>query len=808
MKDWGEVSEVFGEIHKKGLEKSLENESEAQTRFDLIDRIIREVLQWEHGQISVEPHTTGIRDGYIDYMLAAGDYKIIIEAKKIGAAFPSPTRRKRLKVEGTILGSEEIKNAIEQAEAYATNKNADVVVVTNGRCWCYFRTGYDDRKKLYGTLLFPFEDLSDAEELFNIFEVHNVESGSLLDIISEEDFILNNRIINRLDNSNYRLGRNSIADHIMVGIDKAIMSESLLSDEDVLKECYVESDNRTKFDKTLQIHLTQYKPEIIEPAKRIKRDHKKDAITDLINVARPNIISPVTLIIGSVGSGKSTYLRHFELVKSREILDNQKAHWVYVDYEKMGVNGNPREFLYKELNNYLLQDNQSNPTDFESAIQPAYSKEIEALKRGPYALLSKNQERFDEKIIEIIDSDFQKVEPYVEKVYNYLASQQLCIIVIDNVDLYEDDSLETNVFSEAISISKTLKCIVFISLRDSTYIKHKNSSIFNAHELKKFWINAPSFKDVLSKRLNYAARSLKDMQATVELQSGSTLNISDLGLFFKIVQKSVLNETNSKLLEYLSDRNTRKGINLIQNFLISGHIQADKAIKNYIEGDASFSFPYHEVFKGSVLGPWKYYKEERSEAINIFDSQLGAQKQQVIVIYLLKFLQINARVDKSEIEYTNIVKFVSKFSASEDLCKKILEKLLTFNLIHTNERHIENPKYFITLCGGYYISNLSKLFVYIETILYDTNIFNVDIFNELCEITYLIEDSRDWLEKMYLRRSRILLFIKYFKNMENELSEEIEIKEYLIMEEIEKSVLEEIDSSIKKMEFWSKSSIK
>ncbi|WP_445458331.1 hypothetical protein [Flavobacterium sp. HNIBRBA15423] len=799
MKDWGEVSDIFAEIHKKALDKTLENESEAQTRFDLIDRIIKEILQWQHGQISVEPHTVGEKSGFIDYLLTAGDYKIVVEAKKVGAAFPSPTRRKKLKVNGTILGVGEIKSALEQAEAYAKNKSADVVIVTNGTCWCFYTTNYNDRDKLHANILFPFEDLSDAEELFNIFEVHNVEQGSLLNISSELEAVLNNKIINTLDNSDYRLGRNSIADHIMKGIDSAIMSEALLNDEEVLKECYVESDSRTKFDKTLQIHLTQYKPSIIEPAKKIKRDQKADAIADLIKVSAPNVSSPVTLIIGSVGSGKSTYLKHFELIKSKEILGKQKAHWIYVDYEKMGINGNPREFLYKSLNEYLLEDHKENPTDFDSVIKPAYEKQIEALKRGPYALLSQNKEKFDEKIIEIIDRDFQNVEPYVEKVYNYITSQQLCVVVIDNVDLYEDDVLETSVFSEAISISKTLKCLVFISLRDSTFIKHKNSSIFNAHELKKFWINPPAFKDVLSKRLNYASRELKDESAIIELYSGSKLNVSDLGLFFKIVQKSVLNETNSKLIEYLSDRNTRKGITLIQNFLISGHIQADKAIRDYIEGESKFSFPFHEVFKGSILGPWKYYKEERSEVINIFDSKLGSKKQQLILLYLLKYLQINARVDNAEMEYSEIVSFVSNFGTSEDLCKKIVEKLFTFNLIHTNERHLDNPKYFITLCGGYYISNLCKMFVYIETVMYDTNILNNELFNKICEITYLIEDSRDWLEKMNLRKIRVELFFNYLKGLEEELSKEIELKEYLIIEDIIKTVIEEIENVIKKM---------
>lgn len=802
MKDWGEVSELFAIIHKKALDKSLENDSEAQTRFDIIDRLIKEVLQWEHGQISVEPHTTGFKSGFIDYLLTAGDYKIVIEAKQAGASFPSPTRRKKLKVTGTILGSGEIKYALEQAEGYARNKGANIVMVTNGTCWCYYTTEYTDRDKLHASLLFPFENLKDAEELFNIFEVHNVEQGSLLNVNSEPDVILNNKLLNIIENSDYRLGRNSIADHIMKGIDRAIMSEALLNDEEVLKECYVDNDNRTKFDTTLQIHLNHYKPLIIEPAKKIRRDSKVDGISDLIKISKPNVSSPVTLIIGSVGSGKSTYLKHFQLIKSKEVLEKKDTHWVYIDYEKMGQGGNPREFLYKSLNDYLLEDHKDNAprTDYEEVIRPAYSSEIESLKRGPYALLSQNKEKFDEKIIELIDKDFQKVEPYVEKVYGYMASKQLCVIVIDNVDLYEDENLETKVFSEAISISKTLKCVVFISLRDSTYIKHKDSSIFNAHELKKFWVNPPSFKDVLSKRLSYASRKLKDESAIIELYSGLKLNVSDLGLFFKIVQKSVLNEANSKLLEYLSDRNTRKGITLIQNFLTSGHIQADKAIRDYVDGESQFAFPFHEVFKGSVLGPWKYYKEDRSEVINIFDSRLGSKKQQLVTLYLLKNLQINARIDQAEVEFNSIVEFISNFGASRDLAQTIINRLLANGLVHTNEKHLENPRYFITLCGGYYINNMCKMLVYVETIMYDTNIFDAEVYNKLSEITYLIEHTGDWLDRMVLRKNRLELFFQYLKESEEILAKEIELKDFLMIYEIESNVMKEIDNAIKRIE--------
>jgi len=37
----------------------------------------------------VEEHSGGDRTDYVDYVLRAGDAAIIIESKKVGAAFPS-----------------------------------------------------------------------------------------------------------------------------------------------------------------------------------------------------------------------------------------------------------------------------------------------------------------------------------------------------------------------------------------------------------------------------------------------------------------------------------------------------------------------------------------------------------------------------------------------------------------------------------------------------------------------------------------------------------------------------------------------
>ena len=587
----------------------------------------------------------------------------------------------------------------------------------------------------------------------------------------------------------------------MPALDKATLSEEMFSNEDVLEKCYVSTDSRTKFDKRLNMHLAQYKPKFIKPASKITRKSKQDELIKDLGKASANVSSsPVTLVIGSVGSGKSTYLKHFELIKGKELLEKENAHWIYLDMEKMGKLGNPRDFIYSELKDYLIKEHPNNPIDYNNTIKPAYKEEFNNLARGPYALIAKNKDKFDEKKAELIDADFQATEPYVNKLFKYLSSIKLCVIVIDNVDLYEDDELETKVFSEAISISKQINSHILVSIRDTTFIKHKNDSIFNAYELKKLWINPPSFNEVLSRRLNYSKLILKGKSVDIELSNGAILKVDDLSVFFSIVQESLLNEENGQLLGYLSDRNPRKGINLVRNFLSSGHIQADRAINNYINGEANFVFPYHEVFKGSILGSWKYFKEKRADAINLFDSSIGNNTLQLLRLYVLKYLHIRSSYGNSEVQLSDIIEVISKLGASEDVIINVLNYLKNNSLIHSNDEDLNsNSLYNVTLSGGYYVAIMAKKIVYLETVMYDTNIFDIEYWEKLKILTIEVENSYDMVHRLELRQERMRIFMNYLEAIEKSVLTTTKLLELSCIESYKTSVNKQFNKVIGKV---------
>ena len=81
-------------------------ETEQDTRFQLIDRMLTEVMGWQHTDIRTEPHD---ESGYTDYLLSINNRKrLVIEAKKQEKILINTQNHKLAKYK---LGGPALKNA-------------------------------------------------------------------------------------------------------------------------------------------------------------------------------------------------------------------------------------------------------------------------------------------------------------------------------------------------------------------------------------------------------------------------------------------------------------------------------------------------------------------------------------------------------------------------------------------------------------------------------------------------------------------------------------------------------------------------
>ena len=551
------------------------------------------------------------------------------------------------------------------------------------------------------------------------------------------------------------------------------------------------------------MHLADPKPKETLPARRIRTGRDHGRLEQMIQRDQPTYAPPVTLIIGPVGAGKSTYLTHFERVAAAELLISKKAHWVYVDYEKMGPSGTPRDFLYSELKAYINTEKHTNPTDYKNVIEPAYREEIEGLARGPLYPIVNNKDKFDEKVSEYIKKDYDNIEPYVDKIFSYLSSKYLTVIVLDNVDLYEDDELESAVFAEGLAFSKRVHCNVIVCIRDTTFVRHRTDSVFDAYELRKLWLDPPPFGRVLSARLEYSQKILEGSKASIFTSGGASLKVPDLGVFFEIVQKSILSGEPGHFINSIADVNIRKGLSLVTNFLTSGHIQADKALSIYISGGSrDFRFPFHEVFKGSMLGQWRHFKEDRAECINLFDARIGSRILRFLRLQILNYLMLRARKkDSLEVLIQELVDILGPLGASAETVINTIHVLRREGLIRRISTITDSSdgSVAITRSGGYYVSKLVYTMIYVEECMHDTAIDDEDTWNKLSEITYTIENENSVTHRMQTRQERLNIFTEYLQDLETEiLSVAPQLQEIAICGKIRNKAMSEIAKALRR----------
>lgn len=795
MTHYPENLEIFEEIQAKFADKYEAITNEAETRKVIIDRVIHEFLGWDEGMVKLERNADG--QDRIDYILQWGVKKVIVEAKSWNIEFPSSHKRKIFKINGKFVQQSELSDAIDQCIKYSKAKGPIYSVVTNGIVWGVFQmdiAGNVDKI----VILNPVFDARDITELHKILSLHSIESGGT----SEYFYDVSGYSVlhDQLKDKDAKLERNNIAKFILPIISNALNSEFILSSEEMLKECYVSNDAKDKYDETLAVHLDDSIVRMNIDARRIRRDDVKLLIEDRqIADNELEYIPPVKLVIGSVGSGKTTYLKHFEMISGKATLASKRIKWINIDMGKIGDSNDVKGFIIGELFKYI-QSESAVIADWKKNVLRAYSADRDFFRKS-FAAVTKGKEKADEALSAKIEDDLKDPEKYVQRFMKIMNKDRLHVIVLDNIDLFENQDLEKRAFSEGVALSKRFMLHVIVSIRDTTYTAHKNTSTFDAYELEKLWIDPPQFRDVLSRRLDYSSKITKGKHAIIPMANGMNYEVKDLSQYFDLLRSSILADESLQFYEAFSDNNIRKGIELIKNFIISGHVQADTAIQSYIL-DGRFRYSIHEIFKASVLSQWKHYTENKAECINVFNSKLNDPKLSLSRLYILLYLFDAAKTSSTQfVKMEEIKRFFCRQSMSLENLKAILEAFRRQKLIKTSHSESIDDKsvVFITKCGAYYVGNLIYRFHYIEMCMTDSFIFDEEVFTRLL-INYndSMDRQMDTLKKMRYRKVRMGIYLDYLEKLEAELYIELPEK-FRVIKKIKENVLGEVNQIVEKL---------
>lgn len=336
-----------------------------------------------------------------------------------------------------------------------------------------------------------------------------------------------------------------------------------------------------------------------------------------------NYNNQVLLLIGSVGSGKSTFVTYLkEVALETEI--KSKTIWIRLDLNNTILDKNEIYiWIKKNIIEQLKLQNDKIDFDTKDFIERLYSDNIQNLKKGVLSFLDEDSADYKRLLVENILSFQKDLDLTLHNYIKCLVHDQgkNLIIVLDNCDKRTlDDQLL--MFSIANWIKDNIKAIVFLPLRDTTFDLFRNKQpLDTVIKDMTFRINPPSLKEVIYERIKYATRlSEKSNEKYYFLSNGWKVTYpsqDELSYLKSILTSLFQNNFFKQLIAGLAGRDIRKGIEIFLDFCKSGHID-DQEILKMKQTKGVYSLPPHIVARVFMRGNRLYYSSNESRIKNIF----------------------------------------------------------------------------------------------------------------------------------------------------------------------------------------------
>ncbi|WP_070085718.1 MULTISPECIES: P-loop NTPase fold protein [Pseudomonas] len=760
----------------------FENVNEAETRLKLIDKVLFEILGWTHNDVQVEERVS--EDGsttYADYVIRTASTAFVVEAKKYGVVFKTQAKDRRLKLSRANVQGD-LEEAVFQARDYCRKLGVQFAVVTNGNQWVIFPANRIDQVTFHNSYALVFNSIesilvSDYSEFMDILSRNAVVNSSLENLLLgyTQDQIESRRLRNYFQSPRSE-NRNSIYPLIETAISTSFSDTIVEMDPELFERCYVNSPEKIKFDRRINMHISKsqhlFSSQPARPMQKKDAGFLKDRIQKLQSQAKPLAI----VILGSVGAGKTTFLHYTRNVTAAHVFAKSPGkaypHWVPVNFLKYTNDKLPVDYIYESIKDYLLDD----PffSDFKLCVEKAYSKEIEAIRKGPAFLIAQKQDQFDQLITKKLTDDYEAIKPYVDKLMAYAASQAPVFLVIDNIDQL-DEKLQSSIFTEAVAFSSKLRLNLVIALRSSTYVEHRNSAAFNAFDFDPILIEPPKIEAVLSKRFFLATNLISGQTGDFISENGMKVHVSDLAVLIDLIQSSVLGTDVGTLLEVLASGDVRNALRMTREFIEHGYSNPGKAYNTHKSG-GKYTLPKHEALRAILLGNQSVYDESYSAIGNPYDAHLERTTLQMTRLFVLSALvQYSSDASFQYLDGIEINKSLRSVGIGDNVALKVLSDLCRFRFCYTGGHGAPDFKssYYPSRLGGYIVRDLLSNFMFVENIMMDTFVADERVWERLNALGRDISNSyHSRTVRVCYRIERVKVFHAYMVELYSVLCEE------------------------------------
>ncbi|WP_394203084.1 P-loop NTPase fold protein [Shewanella waksmanii] len=545
---------------------TIHNANEASTRLLLIDETLK-ILGWHPNDFNPESHTTS--NGFVDYLLTHdGVPKLVVEAKKIGVTFSSPSNRKMHNNDYAIsyfkqAFKQNLTDTINQASQYCKDNRVTHAVITNGAEWFAMQLvpkpgkSIDGMKGIYFGNLFTDNFYYDL--FYDLLSKNSVSSGELEQYLNEINYApspINLTLSNhygKLKWGSYHSTK--YTDEFYLSFFDEITNSN---QKKMLEHCFVADSKLEQYKGDLKRLLKDTTPNYLpfdtedldpgESARAIINDHQT---------------GKVILITGSVGCGKSTLVQ--KVINETKINHKHSTTPIIVDLinDVTQREVDAKNIIINRVNEALLEKFPET-LEYEN-LKQTYNSEINALKSGPYQLQFKSDfSKYIDKEAELLEKLKSKTDNFVIRTLkNQKHKGKPAILIIDNVDR-ASEHFQEETYVLAHKIAKESGSTVIITMREFTYFTNKDSGWLDVRSGDRvIHLKAPDFNKIISKRIKYIEKHfdedfrIKEWRKSYDLNEFKKSCLEHAEVLKKTIQRKIVGQRILETLSCISWHNIR-----------------------------------------------------------------------------------------------------------------------------------------------------------------------------------------------------------------------------------------------------------
>ena len=515
----------------------------------------------------------------------------------------------------------------------------------------------------------------------------------------------------------------------------------------IVKNAYVSSPKRE-----------QHADPIFKEIKRFELPSQKNATflptdkpNDLIEKLSEKILNnqdaySLMLLIGNVGSGKTTFIRYFKNV----FLENdhqdlaEKCEWIFINMNSAPISSKE---IYEWLMNQIISSIKEEHTELDfddiAVIKRVFRREILSFNKGIGSLLQANELEYNKELYKTIQDLLNDTNKYLSALLYFFKENyaKIPIIVLDNCDKRNKDE-QLLMFEVSQWLRTQYKCIVILPMRDTTYDLYKSEPPLDTvvRDLV-FRIDPPDLLKVLQARLDYITRITEqtsniyilDNNVKVEVKRGELIE------YFKLIMMAIREDRWIANIFYrLTNKNIRNGIQIFEDFCKSGHMKTNDILAMRVFG-AEAQVPSFKFVNVLLRKNRRYYNGDESNFINLFGSDYDDDFPDPFVrVDVLNWLQNMGGIegpsgDKGLHSVTKMEQNLQVYGHSIDVIQRELVYLIKKGLVfceNTTAQPKENDLIKITIPGALHINMLTNV-AYLAACAEDTLFKNTVIMTNI-----------------------------------------------------------------------------